>query len=93
MRVGDEKADIIALDSKDQRFESIATIFDIAYLDSLPPQDEEALGPLCQEPGELVDKDVLYFVRLFYPYAHSDTIDRGLYKHFLVLVPGNCERV
>ena len=93
VRVGDEKADVISLNNKSQGSELPATAHKTTYLDSLAPQDEEALRSLCQKPGEFVDKDVLYLVCLFYSYADSDTVDGGLYQDFLILISSDGERV
>ena len=44
------------------------------YIDRLPPQDEEGLRSLGQEPRELVYQDVLDLIRLLYPYADSHAV-------------------
>lgn len=64
-----------------------------AYIDRLPPQNEERLGSLRQEPRELVHEDVLDLVRLLYPYAHAHAVDRGLDEHALFLVSGHGQGV
>lgn len=48
---------------------------------------------MCQEARELVDQDVLYLIRLFYPNAYSHTVDTGLNEDLLVLVSRHGERV
>jgi hypothetical protein len=63
-----------------------------ANLDGLPPEDEEGLGTLCEESGELVDQDVLNLVGLLDLDADSYAVDAGLNEHALVLVAGNCQR-
>lgn len=47
-------------------------------LHSLPSQNEKRFGSLGQEPGEFMDEDVLYFVRLFDANADTNTIHTGL---------------
>ena len=44
------------------------------YIDRLPPQDEEGLRSLGQEPRELVYQDVLDLIRLLYPYADAHAV-------------------
>ena len=61
-------------------------------LDGLPPQNEEGLGTLCQESGELVDQDVLNLVGLLDLDADPYAVDAGLDEDTLVLVAGNRER-
>ena len=55
----------------------------------LPPQDEEGFRALRQESRELVDKDMLDFIRLLYSDAHTDTVHTWFYEDFLVLVTRN----
>lgn len=58
----------------------------MAYLDRLPPQDEETLCSLFQEARELVYKDVLDLVGLLDLDADADGVDGGFDEHALVLV-------
>ncbi len=58
-------------------------------LDGLPPENEEGLGTLCQEPGKLVDQDVFDLVGLFDLDADPYAVDAGLDEDTLVLVAGN----
>lgn len=44
------------------------------YIDRLPPQDEERLRSLGQEPRKLVYQDVLNLIRLLYPYADTHAV-------------------
>jgi hypothetical protein len=60
-----------------------------SYLDGLPPENEEGLGSLCQEAGELVHQDTLNLVRLLDLDAYAHAVDRGLDEHALVLVARN----
>ena len=61
----------------------------MADLDGLPPQDEEGLGSLRQETGELVDKDMLNLVGLLDLDGHADGVYTGFDEDPLVLVSGN----
>jgi hypothetical protein len=63
------------------------------YLYRFPPQNKEGLGPLSQEPRELVNKDILDLVRLLDPDADADAVHAGLNKDLLVLVARNGKRV
>ena len=55
----------------------------------LSPQDEEGLGTLCQEPGELVDQDMLNLIRLLYPNADTNTVHARFDEHLFVLIARN----
>jgi len=55
-------------------------------LDRFPPQNEECLSSLCQEPREFVDKNVFDLIGLLYPYADSHTVDTWFDKHTFILV-------
>jgi hypothetical protein len=59
------------------------------YIDRLPPQDEERLRSLGQEPRELVYQNVLNLIRLLYPYADTHAVHRRLDEDTLLLVPRN----
>lgn len=59
------------------------------HLDRFPPQDEEGLGTLFQEPGELVYQDVLDLVGLLDLDADAHAVDAGLDEDALVLVSRN----
>lgn len=59
------------------------------HLDWFPPQDEERLGALLQEPGELVYQDVLDLVSLLDLEADAHAVDAGLDQDALVLVARN----
>ena len=62
-------------------------------LDGFPSEDEEGLGALCQEAGELVDQDVFDLVCLLDPDADADAVDTGLDEDTLVLIAGDGQRV
>ena len=64
-----------------------------ANLDCLPPQNEERFRSLSEETGELVNKNILNLICLFYSYADSHAVDTGFYEDLLVLVARDCERV
>lgn len=64
----------------------------MAYLDGLPPQDEETLGSLLQEARELVYQDVLDLVGLLDLDADAHRVDGRLDEHALVLVTGDGKR-
>ena len=66
---------------------------DIVALDGLATQDEEGLGALGEEAGELVDEDALDLVGLLDTDADTDAVDAGLNKDTLVLVPGHGQGV
>jgi hypothetical protein len=57
-----------------------------ANLDGLPAEDEEGLGPLGQEAGELVDQDVFDLVGLLDLDADTDAVDAGLDKDAFIVV-------
>ena len=59
-------------------------------LDGFPSQNEERLGTLCQEAGELVDQDVFDLVCLLDSDADADAVDTGLDEDTLVLVTRDC---
>jgi len=59
------------------------------HLDRFPPQDEERLCTLFQEPGELVYQDVLDLVSLLDLDANAHAVDAGLDEDALVLVSRN----
>lgn len=59
------------------------------HFDRFPPQDEERLGALFQEPGELVYQDVLDLVSLLDLEADAHAVDAGLDEDALVLVTRN----
>lgn len=63
------------------------------HLDGLPPQNEEGLGSLGQEAGELVDQDVLDLVGLLDLDAYPHAVDAGFDEDTLVLVTGHDEGV
>lgn len=63
------------------------------YLHRLPPQDEECFGSLSKKSCELVDEDVLDFIRLLDLYADSHAVDAGLNEDTLVLVARNSQRI
>lgn len=65
----------------------------VTYFDRLPSQNEERLGSLGKKASKLVDKDVFDFIRLFYPYAHSDAVHTGFNEDLLVLIPRNRQRI
>ena len=62
-------------------------------LDGFPSEDEEGLGTLCQEAGELVDQDVLNLVCLLDSDADTDAVDAGLDEDTLVLITRDSQRV
>lgn len=64
-------------------------ILGLAHLDGLSSENEEGLGSLCQEPGELVYQDVLDLIGLLDLDADAYTVDAGLDKDSLVLVARN----
>lgn len=66
---------------------------DSMYLYGLPPQNEERLGTLCQEPCELVDQDVFNLVCLLYPDADADTVDTWFDEDLLIFVARDVQRV
>lgn len=59
------------------------------HLDRFPPQNEEGLGALFQESGELVYQDVLDLVGLLNLDADAHAVDAGLDEDALVLVTRN----
>ena len=63
------------------------------HLDWLSAQDEERLGTLRQEAGELVYEDMLDLVGLLYSDANPHAVDAGLDEDFLVFVARDGERV
>lgn len=63
------------------------------YLDRLPSQDEKRLGPLRQEPRELVDQDILDLVGLLDADTDTHTVHARLNEHSFILVSGDCQRV
>ncbi|KUI73012.1 hypothetical protein VM1G_11840 [Cytospora mali] len=72
--------------------ESGAPAISITHLDRLPPQYEEGLGPLLQEPRELVYQDMLDLVGLLDLDADAHAVDAGLDKDALVLVSCDGQR-
>lgn len=52
----------------------------------LPPQNEERLCSLGQEPGELVDEDMLDFIGLLYSDTDTDTVHARFNEDLFVLV-------
>lgn len=56
------------------------------YIDRLPPQNEERLRSLRQEPRKLVHQDMLNLIRLLYPYAHTHAVHRRLDEDTFFLV-------
>lgn len=65
----------------------------ISHLNGLPSQDKKGLRPLGEESGELVDQNMLNFIRLFDLYTNPHTVDAGLNEHLLVLVARHGQRV
>lgn len=88
VEVGDQERDIIALAVRQQSL-SHPIRLPHTNLYWLPPQDEERFRALRQESRELVDKDMLDFIRLLYTDAHTDTVDTGFDEDSLVLVARN----
>jgi len=86
VEVGDEERNVIALPNDQQSLPSSAQCPASAYIDRLPPQDEERLRSLRQESRELVHQDMLDFIRLLDPYADSHTIHRRLDEDTFFLV-------
>jgi len=66
---------------------------DIISFHSFPPQNEEILCPLGQEPGKFMDQDMLDLVRLFDLDTHADRVYTWLYQYTFVLVPRYGERI
>ncbi|USP81143.1 hypothetical protein yc1106_08417 [Curvularia clavata] len=66
---------------------------DVVALDGLPPQNEERLSSLGQEPCELVDQNVLNLVCLLDLDAYSYTVDTGLDVYTFILVSRHGKRV
>lgn len=66
---------------------------DVVALDGLPPQNEERLGSLSQEPCELMDQNVLNLVCLLDLDAYSYTVDTWLDVYTLILVSRHGERI
>ena len=89
MEVGDEEGDVISLDLISKQVSCVSR--SQAYRHRLSSQDEEGLCSLGQESRELVHEDVFNLVRLFYPYANPDAVDRRLNKNALFLVPRDGE--
>ena len=85
VEVGDQERNIIALLVRQQRMSHRIQLSN-TNLYWLPPQDEERFRALRQESRELVDKDMLDFIRLLYTDAHTDTVDAGLDENSLVLI-------
>lgn len=61
-------------------------------LDRLPPQNEERFGSLGQEPGELMDQNMLNLIGLLDLDADADGVDARLDKNSLVLVTRDGQR-
>jgi hypothetical protein len=64
----------------------------VVALDRLPSQDEERLGTLCQEAGELVHQNVLDLVGLLDLDADAYAVDARLDQDSLVLVARDRQR-
>jgi hypothetical protein len=87
MVVGDQERDIVALVTLSAGHRKPAQHLSIwSYRHRFPPQYEECLRSLGQEPSELVHENMLDLVCLLYPYADPHTIDRWLDKDSLFLI-------
>lgn len=91
MEVRNQERNIIALCPINHPTSSVVRA--TTYLDGLPPQNEEGLRSLRQEPRELVDQDMFYLIGLFDLYAYPHAVDAGLDVHLLVLIPCDGDRI
>ena len=66
---------------------------DVISLDRFPPQDNEALCSLLQEPCELVDQNVFDLICLLDLDAYAHAVDTGLDENALILVARDGEWV
>lgn len=62
---------------------------DVVSVYRLPPQDEEGLGALAQEAGELVHEDFLDLIGLLDPDADAHAVDARLDEDALIIVAGD----
>ena len=66
---------------------------DVVALDGLPAEDEEGLGALGEEAGELVNKNALDLVGLLDADADANAVDAGLDEDALIFIPGHGQGV
>lgn len=63
------------------------------YLDRFPPENEESLRALGQEPSELVHEDVLDLIGLLDLDADADAVDARFDEDLLIVVSRHGQRV
>ncbi len=91
VKICDQKRYVIALKSNVNDIGLDRTA--LANLDGFPPQYEECLCSLFQEPCELVNEYILDFVRLLDLDADTYTVDARFYEDLFIFIAGDRQRI